>query len=92
MEVVFILVKGQTLVDIGLAIGLPGGTYGRIAPRSGLAKKKRSNVGGGVIDVDYTREVKVILMNHGTQDCLIQAGERMAQIIVEKINTKQRSK
>ena len=87
MEVVFILVKGQTLVDIGLAIGLPGGTYARIAPRSGLAKKKRINVGGGVIDADYTREVKVILMNHGTQDCLIQAGERMAQIIVEKINT-----
>ena len=54
---------------------------------SSLANKKRINVGGGVIDADYTGEVKVILMNHGTQDCLIQAGELMAQIIVEKIKT-----
>ena len=38
-------------------------------------------------NTDYTGEVKVILMNHGTQDCIIQSGERMAQIIVEKINT-----
>ena len=45
------------------------------------------NIGGGVIDADYTGEVKVILINHGTQDSLIQAGERNAHIIVEKINT-----
>ena len=87
MDEVLILAKGQTLVDTGLAIGLPRGTYARIAPRSGLANKKRINVGGGVIDADYTGEVKVILMNHGTQDCLIQAGERIAQIIGEKMNT-----
>ena len=87
MEEVSIPAKGQTLVDTGLAIGLPTGTYARIAPRSSLANNKRINVGGGVIDADYTGEVKVIFMNHGTQDCLIQAGERMAQIIVEKINT-----
>ena len=87
MEEVLIPAKGQALVDTGLAVGLPRGTYARIAPRSGLANKKRINVGGGVIDADYTGEVKVILMNHGTQDCLIQAGERKAQIIFEKINT-----
>ena len=87
MEEVLIPAKGQTLVDTGLAVGLPRGTYARIAQRSGLANKKRINVGGGVIDADYTGEVKVILMNDGTQDCLIQAGERMAQLIVEKINS-----
>ena len=87
MEEVLIPAKGQTLVDTGLAVGLPRGTYARIAPRSGLANKKRINGGGGVIDTDYTGEVKVILINQGTQDCLLQAGERMAQIIVEKINT-----
>ena len=54
MEEVLIPAKGQTLVDTGLAVGLPRGTYGRIAPRSGPANKKRINVGGGVIDVDYT--------------------------------------
>ena len=87
MEEVVIRAKGQILVDTGLAVGLPRGTYARIAPRSGLANKKRINVGGSVIDGDNTGEVKVILMNHGTQDCLIQEGERIAQVIVEKINT-----
>ena len=87
MEEVLILAKSQTLVDTGLVVGLPRGKYARIAPRSTLANKKRINVGGGVIDTDYTGEVKVILMNHGTQGCLIQVGERMAQIIVEKIKT-----
>ena len=87
MEEVLIPAKDQTLVDTGLAVGLPRGTYARIARRSCLANKKRINVGGGVIDAEYTGEIKVILMNHGTQDCLIQAGERIAQIIVEKIIT-----
>ena len=87
MEEVLIPAKGQTLEDTGLAVGLPRGTYARIAARSSLANKKRMNVGGGVIDAEYTGEVKVILIKHGTQDCLIQAGERMAQIIVEKSNT-----
>ena len=87
MEEVLIPAKGQTLVATGLAVVLPRGTYARIAPRSGLTNKKRINVRGGVIDADYNGQVKVILMNHGTQDWLIQAGERMAKIIGEKINT-----
>ena len=87
MEEVLIPARGQTLVDTGLAVGFPRRTYARIAPRSGLANKKTINVRAGVIDADYTGEVKVILMNHGTQDSLILAGERMAQIIVEKIIT-----
>ena len=87
MDEVLIRAKGQTLADTGLALGLPGATSARIARRSGLTNKKKINVGGGVIDADYTGDVKVILMNHGTQDCLIQAGERIAQIIVEKMKT-----
>ena len=66
MEEVLIAGKGQTLVDTGLVLGLPRETYARMAPGSGLANKKRINVGGGIIDADYTGEVKVILMNHGT--------------------------
>ena len=92
MEPVLIPAKGQTLVDTGLAVGLPKRTYARIATRSGLANKKRINVGGGVIDADYTGEVKVILMKYRTQDCLIQAWERIVQIIVEKSRPKQWSK
>ena len=85
-ENIHIPAGGQVLVETGWAIGLPKGTYARIAPGSGLASKKRISVGGGVIDPDYTGEVKVILINQGNEDCLIQTGERMAKIIVEKIN------
>ena len=58
-----------------------------MAPRSGLASKKRISVGGGVIAADYEGEVKVILINQGNEECLIETGEQMAQIIVEKIIT-----
>ena len=77
--------KGQTMVETGIAIGLPEGTYGRIAARSGMASKIGIAVGGGVIDADYTGEVKVILRNHGEADCVFNAGDRIAQLIVEKV-------
>jgi len=77
--------KGQTMVETGMAIGLPEGTYGRLAARSGMASKMGIAVGGGVIDADYTGEVKVILRNHGIADCLFQAGDPIAQLIIEKV-------
>jgi len=77
--------KGQTMVETGIAIGLPDGTYGRLAARSGMASKTRIAVGGGVIDADYTGQVKVILQNHGEADCVFKAGDRIAQLIVEKV-------
>ena len=42
-------------------------------------------MGGGVIDTDYTGEVKVILRNHGEADCVFKAGDQIAQLIVEKV-------
>ena len=77
--------KGQTMVKTGIAIGLPEGTYGRLAARSGMASKMGIAVGGGVIDSDYTGEVKVILRNHGEADCVFKAKDRIAQLIVEKV-------
>ena len=77
--------KGQVLVRTGIAIGLPKSTYGRLAARSGMASKNGIAVGGGVIDADYTGEVEVILQNHGMEDHQFKAGDRIAQIIVEKI-------
>ena len=77
--------KGQVLVRTGIAIGLPKGTYGRIAARSGMASKNGIAVGGGVIDADYTGEVKVILQNHGKEEYQFKAGDRIAQLIVDKI-------
>ena len=42
---------------------------------------------GGVIDTDYTGEIKVVMINHGKIDCRIQAGDRIAQLIIERIDT-----
>jgi len=75
------------LVDTGIAIGLPKGTYGRLAARSGMASNHGIAVGGGVIDADYTSQIKVILRNHGDTSYEFKAGDRIAQLIVEKIQT-----
>ena len=77
----------QMLVEKGIAIGLPKGTYGRLAAQSGKASKHGITVGGGVIGADYTGEVRVILRNHGTTDYEFKAGDRIAQLIVERIPT-----
>ena len=62
----------------------PESVYGRIASRSGLAFNKCIDVARGVIDPDYTGEIKVILVNHGETDYNIQVGHRIAQIVFEK--------
>jgi dUTP pyrophosphatase len=75
----------RALVPLGLSIQVPLGTYGRIAPRSGLAVKHGIQVGAGVIDSDYTGEVKVLLFNHGSDNFQIKTGDRIAQLVIEKI-------
>jgi len=77
----------EMVVDTGIAIGLPRGTYGRRAARSGIPSKHAIAVGIGVIDADYTGEVKVILGNNGNTSYELEAGDPMAQLIVEKIQT-----
>ncbi len=82
-------IGGQGIIPTGIAIQLPKGTYGRIAPRSGLATKHRINTNAGVIDSDYTGEVQVVLVNQGNQDFTIHRGDKIAQLIVEKISTQE---
>lgn len=77
--------KGKCLVNIGISIALPHGTYGRIAPRSGLASKNYIDVGAGVIDSDYRGEIKVLLYNFSDEIFQVKCGERIAQLICEKI-------
>ena len=67
--------------------GLPPRCYGRVAPRSGLALKKFIDVGAGVIDADYRGEVGVVLFNFGEEDFVVNMGDRIAQLIFEKIKT-----
>ncbi|XP_038238111.1 deoxyuridine 5'-triphosphate nucleotidohydrolase-like [Dermochelys coriacea] len=76
--------NSQNLVSTGLAIGLPQGYYGRIAPCSNLALKG-IDVAAGVIDADYTGEVKVLLVHNGPQAVTLPQGERIAQLICERI-------
>ena len=78
---------GQVLADTGIAIGLAKGTYARLAPWSDLASKKGIAINRGVIDADYTGHVRVIRFNLSKTDCRIQEGDRIAQLIIEKINT-----
>ena len=77
----------RTLVDTGISIALPEGTYGCIAPQSGLAWKHGVTVGTGVIDRDYTRMLRVLLFNQGTTTVTLQKGDRIAQLIPEKYNS-----
>ena len=75
------------LVHTDLAVAIPHGYYGRVAPRSGLALKKHIDVGAGVIDSDYRGPLGVVLFNHGEADFEVQPGDRIAQLIITAIAT-----
>lgn len=77
--------KGKEMVKTDLQIAVPSGCYGRVAPRSGLTWKNFIDVGAGVIDEDYRGPVNVILFNFGDQDFEIKRGDRIAQLICERI-------
>ena len=62
----------------GIAIPVPAGTYGRIASRSRMSVKLSIDVGAGVIDEDYTGEVKVLLFYHSDKQYHIREGDRIA--------------
>ena len=81
-----ILPNETKLFDTGISFKVPKGTYGRIAPRSGLSKKGLM-VNAGVIDRDYTGPVKVMLHNLGNKSYVINKDDRIAQLIIEKIET-----
>lgn len=60
---------------------------GRIAPRSGLASKHFIDTGAGVIDADYRGQVKILLFNHSETDFDVNEGDRVAQLVLERIYT-----
>jgi dUTP pyrophosphatase len=75
----------RALISTGIAIAVPVGYYGRIAPRSGLASKNGINVLGGVIDDDYRGEIFVLLHNTNAMSGFAVAnGMRVAQLIMER--------
>ena len=83
----YVVFPGQRVV-VSTGIGLqklPDGTYGRIAPRSGLAVKHGLDTLAGVVDPDYRGEIKVVLINTAMRvPFVIKPGYRIAQLILEK--------
>ncbi|XP_011186215.2 deoxyuridine 5'-triphosphate nucleotidohydrolase isoform X1 [Zeugodacus cucurbitae] len=77
--------RGKALVKTDLQVQLPEGSYGRIAPRSGLAVKNFIDVGAGVVDEDYRGNLGVVLFNHSDEDFEVKPGDRIAQFICERI-------
>ena len=74
-------------VATGLALAIPQGYEVQVRPRSGLALKYGITVPNtpGTIDSDYRGELKVILINHGTEPFAIQRGDRVAQLVLAPV-------
>ncbi|XP_042220065.1 deoxyuridine 5'-triphosphate nucleotidohydrolase-like [Homarus americanus] len=77
--------QGKALIKTDIQVELPEDCYGRVAPRSGLSWKNHIDVGAGVIDRDYRGNVGVVLFNHAKTDFEVKNGDRVAQLICEKI-------
>ena len=73
------------MVTTDIAVEIPKNCYGRVAPRSGLASKHSIHVGAGVIDSDYRGAVSVLLFNLSGEPFVVKTGDRVAQLIVERI-------
>ena len=84
-EAVLIPPGSRALVSTGIAVALDPGTAGLIWPRSGLAVRSGLVVDSDVVDADYRGEVKVLLFNHSGELVTIQAGERIAQLLIQHI-------
>lgn len=78
---------GRHPVATGLAVAIPQGYEIQVRPRSGLALKHGITVPNtpGTIDSDYRGELKVILINHGTEPFAIRRGDRIAQLVLAPV-------
>ena len=77
----------RALIPTGIAIALPTGFEAQIRPRSGLALKQGLTMlnSPGTIDSDYRGEIQMIAINLGAESILIQRGQRIAQMIVQRV-------
>ncbi len=77
----------RVLVPTGLFIELPIGYEAQVRPRSGLALKQGITCLNtpGTIDADYRGEIKILLINLSTENCVIQDGDRIAQLVIQTV-------
>ena len=79
--------RGKRLVPTGVRLALPEGHVGLIWPRSGRAVKHSIDSGAGVIDAQYRGEITVLLFNHSDEDFPIEPGDRIAQLLIQKVES-----
>lgn len=77
----------RELVPTGIAVSIPPGFEAQVRPRSGLAVKYGVTLlnSPGTIDADYRGEIKVLLINLGKEDFKIERGDRIAQLVFQKV-------
>ena len=78
----------RAIIPTGFVFEIPEGYEGQVRPRSGLALKKGITVlnSPGTVDADYRGEVKVILINLGQEEVVINRGERIAQMVIAPVS------
>lgn len=84
----FIIECGEIeIIPTGLALAIPPGYEGQVRPRSGLAFRRGIGIinAPGTIDADYRGELKVALINLGTEPVAIKRGDRIAQLIIAPV-------
>jgi dUTP pyrophosphatase len=75
----------RAAVATGLRLEIPPGHVGLVWARSGLAVRHGIDTLAGVVDSDYRGEVRVVLVNHGRETFRIEAGDRIAQLLIQKV-------
>jgi dUTP pyrophosphatase len=76
---------GRAAVPTAVRLEIPPGHAGLVWPRSGLAVRHGIDTLAGVIDSDYRGELKVVLVNHGDQPFAIAPGDRIAQLLLQRV-------
>jgi dUTP pyrophosphatase len=77
----------RALVGTGLAVAIPPGYAGLVLPRSGLALSQGVTVlnAPGLVDAGYRGELKVLLVNHGEKLASVRRGDRVAQLVIQRV-------
>jgi len=75
----------RAIIDTGISIQLPSGYVSLIWDKSGLAVKNGLKVLGGVCDSNYRGEYKVILLNTSNESYKVEKGNKIAQILIQKV-------